>query len=126
MQVLDRRSAARRASDQGAGRSPPEMAASNRRRTDRRVSATRKRLTADQIDAVHAGCPTDVSVVRVTYVVNGPCFAWLAEVMCRRAGSFMAGAGVLPENSMPEESLAAVIGGIRARLQVWHDDGRAG
>lgn len=131
MHVLDRRSSARRAGDQGDGRGLPELAVSNRRRTDRRVSATRKRLTLDQLDAIHAGGPGDMSVVRVTYVVNGPCFAWLAEIERGKTSNFIAGAGVLPEDAGADvakagDPLAAVILGVRARLRDWHDRSPAG
>lgn len=121
MHVLDRRSAARRAGDHDDGRRLPELAVSNRRRTDRRVSAIRKRLTLDQLDTIHAGGPADMSVVRVTYVLNGPCFAWLAEIERGKTSNFMAGAGVLAEDVRPDDALAAVVAGVRARLQDWRD-----
>ena len=119
MHVLDRRSAARRASDQGFARAPQDPAVSNRRRTDRRVSASRKRMSGEQLDAIQAGSPAGMTVKRVTFVVNGPCFAWLAEIDHRRACRFLAGAGLLAQDAVADDALAAVMLGVWAKLREW-------
>lgn len=74
-------------------------------------------MTSEQLEVIHARGPADMAVTRVTYVVNGTCFAWLAEVSGRRESNFLAGSGLLPQDAICEDALAAVILGICARLR---------
>ncbi|MCZ2495456.1 hypothetical protein GN316_01685 [Xylophilus sp. Kf1] len=124
MHGLDRRSAARRANDQAAARADakaPAPAESNRRRSDRRASPVRRRMASPQLAAIQASVPPDLAVVRVTYVVDGPCIAWVAEVDRHTAVCFLVGSALLSASAETDDALEAVIHGVRARISLWED-----